>query len=559
MMSLALLVAFVHRRVLGTFFSLDDMVLFQRVHGVIPWPGTPWRWLSGVAWFRLVTPLWGEQPLPYHVANLLLHTLNAALLGLLARRWGASRVAAWLAAGLFAVSPLHFTTLLSASSIGELLALLFTLLALLALAHKRTAVAVVVPFALALLAKESVLLVPLAALAVATRGEGLRDRARRVAPLALLGAAVGAALLASGMFSGRLGGQAYAVAFGSNLIQNVARLASWSLWPRDPIPDLHAEMSGAGVLAWPLAAIGLTLVAALGPTRPPVRAGAAWWWLAALPVLPLVGRTYLHYLYTPLAGLALVAAGVFDSVAPQVLARVRGPLARRHGGWLIATLLLLTGAGLADHQLAARMAARMPSVDWPLDPVLRKSEIARRSITDVRDALAGRHANVVLLLLASVAETIDLGTGRGVRATLSGQYQLESVLDEGRSLRAFVPAVDSVEFVHDFVPGHGDFTFFFALSDGHVGEIGIPPRAHAIVVSTLLASGKVSAAREYADAALADRAREPGYLYMAACAHEAVGDHARGLEMLHELVRVAPADSFAWAARQILAGAPVHR
>ena len=195
-LSIALLVAVVHRRVLGTFFALDDLVLFQQVHGVTAWPATPWRWLSAVAWFRAVTPLWGEQPLPYHVAALALHAVNASLLGALARRWGASRPSAWLAAGLFAASPLHFPALVAAISVNELLALCFALLALLAFAGGRTAAAAPFVFVLALLAKESVLLVPLAALAIPGEGGGLRARLRRIAPLAIAGALAGAALLA---------------------------------------------------------------------------------------------------------------------------------------------------------------------------------------------------------------------------------------------------------------------------------------------------------------------------------------------------------------------------
>src|SRR5436190_14979480 len=182
--ALAALAAVVGRHTLGGFFALDDLILFQQSAGIRPWPLTPWRWLSGWAWFHAVVPFWGHAPFPYHAASLALHALNVVLLHRLARRWGASPLAAWLGAGLYAASRLHFPALFAASSIGELLALTFTLAALLASRRPWLALAL---FAIALSAKESVLLVPCAAL-LAERSEGtLRERARGLAPLLLGG------------------------------------------------------------------------------------------------------------------------------------------------------------------------------------------------------------------------------------------------------------------------------------------------------------------------------------------------------------------------------------
>ncbi|RDJ93607.1 hypothetical protein B4Q13_20815, partial [Lacticaseibacillus rhamnosus] len=84
--------------------------------GIRPWPYSVWRWLSGWAWFRAVVPLWGHEPVPYHAASLLLHVVNTLLLYRLARRWRASQVAAFVGAGLYATTRLHFPALLAASS-----------------------------------------------------------------------------------------------------------------------------------------------------------------------------------------------------------------------------------------------------------------------------------------------------------------------------------------------------------------------------------------------------------------------------------------------------------
>jgi len=311
----------VQRHALHAYFALDDLILFQQAHGIRPWPLTAWRWLSGWAWFHAVVPWWGGEPFPYHAASLLVHVANALLLFRLARRWGVSALGAWFAAGLYACSRLHFPALLAATSIGELLSLTFLLLALTwARPDERGGAArsawAVAAMLLAVSAKESVLLVPFAALFVASGT--LRERGRALAPVLAAAAAAGAALLVSGVVSGRLGGQAYAVSFGSNLVENVARLAGWSWDLVDPIPDLHADPTDVTLIVAPLAA----LVAsgwAFSRGTPAVRAGAAWWWLAVLPVLPLPGRTYLHYLVVPLAGFALALGGALDAL-----------LARRH-------------------------------------------------------------------------------------------------------------------------------------------------------------------------------------------------------------------------------------
>ncbi len=515
----------VHRHTLASYFALDDLVMFQQAHGIRPWPLTAWRWLSGWAWFKAVVPFWGGAPFPYHATSLLLHVVNALLLLRLARRWGASAPAAWLAAGLFACSRLHFPALLAATSIGELLSLTFVLSAL-ALASPRAdggTEARTVPWpallaiALAVSAKESVLLVPFAALLMA-RGATPKPLAVAEAPapasfiqqasplLAVLatGALLGALLLASGLGSGRLGGQAYAVSFGANLFENVARLAGWSLDLVDPIPDLHAATSGAARFVLSAVALALTLLAWFrgGPLA---RAGAAWWWLAVLPVLSLPGRTYLHYLYVPLAGLSLSAAALFDAW----VSRRGGDAATRTGRrvWAVAAAVLLVYGVWSDVLLSMRMDLRMTSVDWPLDPVLRKSEIARRSIEDVRKHLGGRRAHVAILIPASTSRGVDLGSGRVVPDAVVTRYALREVLDDGLSLRAMVAAADSVVIVHDYEPGRVGWEYFVSQTDSHLVPLGPLPQGHARLVQAMLSVRMVDAARDYAQKALA---AEPG-------------------------------------------------
>lgn len=513
----------VQRHTLHQYFALDDLILFQQAAGIRPWPHTLWRWLSGWAWFRAVVPLWGHAPFPYHVVSLVLHAVNVTLLHKLARRWGASPVAALVGAGVFALSRLHFPALLAATSIGELMSLTGTLAALLLVAPGPRLAFAIVAFTLALSAKEGVMLVPFAAAFVARPGVPWRERVRTLAPLLVSGLLLGAGLLWSGVGSGRLGGQAYAVSFGANLFENLARLFGWSVDLVDPIPDLHATTGGMAHVVLPVVVIGLTLLAFSSRGSALVRAGAAWWWLAILPVLPLPGRTYLFYLYVPLAGAALVVAALWDAVLTWRARRARASRGRGRAAWVAALTVLGLYAIWSDVLLSLREDLRMAATDWPLDPVLRKSEIARRGIEDVRAALGGERARVVILIPASISRDVNLGSGRVLDDAPLTRYVLETTLDEGRSLRALVPAVDSVVFVHDYQPGREGWQYFLSRSDSHLVPLGESPAAHARFVQAMLASGFGSAALDYAEKALADRPDDPALRVLQAQAAAEVG------------------------------------
>jgi hypothetical protein len=236
-----------------------------------------------------------------------------------------------------------------------------------------------------------------------------------------------------------------------------------------------------------------------------VRAGAAWWWLAILPVLPLPGRTYLFYLYVPLAGAALVGAALWDGALAWRARRARASRVRGRAAWVAAVAVLALYAVWSDVLLSVREDLRMAATDWPLDPVLRKSEIARRGIADVQAALAGHHARVAILIPASISRDVDLGSGRVAADAPLTRYVLETTLDDGRSLRAMVPEADSVEFVHDYAPGREGWQLFLSRSDSHLVPLGELPAAHARFVQAMLASGFAPAALDYAGKALADR------------------------------------------------------
>ena len=499
--ALVLVTVVVQRHALHEFFALDDLILFQQAAGVRPWPLTAWRWLSGLAWFKTVVPLWGHEPFPYHAASLLIHALNVVLLQRLIRRWGVSEVAAFVGAACFGLTRLHFPALLAATSIGELLSLTFVLAALLLAAPGPRMALAMLAMALAVSAKESIMLVPLVAPFAADVRRPLAKCVRDWAPVILVGVILGVVLLVSGVGSGRLGGEAYRVSLGANVLENAGRLFGWTIDLANPIPDLHASSEGPARYLLPLAAIALTLWALRLRSR--VTIGVLWWWLAVLPVLPLPGRTYLHYLYVPLAGAAIVVAALWDA-GRERWAKRAAPVATRRA-WLVAGVVVLVTAAYHDFMLSTRLDLRMANVDWPLDPVLRKSRIAERGIGDVRTALNGQRGRVAILIPASTSADIDLGSGRVAEPALKRRYALEAVLDEGRSVRAQVPNADSVVFVHEYEPGRAGWLYLLSRSDSHLVPLGELPAAHLRFVEAMLASRLPAAALDYADKALADR------------------------------------------------------
>src|ERR1051326_1046428 len=461
---LVALTLIVQRHTLHSYFALDDFIMFQQAAGIRPWPHTVWRWLSGWAWFRAVGPLWGHGPFPYLAPPPPPRPPPPV-------RCSAPPGGAVVGAGLFAASRLHFPALLAATSIGELLSLTGTLAALLLVGAGTRMALAIAAFALALSAKESVMLVPCAAVLLAEPEVDWRARARALAPLLASGVLLGGGLLLAGVGSGRLGGQAYSVSLGANLFENVARLFGWSVDLMDPIPDLHATTEGAAHVVLPLMAAVLTLAAFRWRGAPLLRAGVAWWWLPVLPVLPLPGRTNLHYLYVPLAGGALAVSALWDALVAWRTGHARNRRPTGRAAWVAAGVVLVLSAAWSDVLLSVRQDLRMASTDWPLDPVLRKSEIARRGIGDVQVALAGRHARVAILIPASISHDVDLGSGQVSTDTPIKRYALEAVLDGGRSLAAMAPRADSVVFLHDYAPGRDGWLYLLSRSDSHTSEL----------------------------------------------------------------------------------------
>ena len=160
--ALALAVVVVFRGALELYFAQDDFRGLAVAKGLLPRHATLWRYVSVQAFMDLFYPVFKDHPRPYHVVSMALHVLNACFLfSLLTRRL--TPAAALIAASFFATHPALFTALYWQSARGDLLATTFALCTVtLALRRGRERWLAVLTFALALLSRESVILLPLA-------------------------------------------------------------------------------------------------------------------------------------------------------------------------------------------------------------------------------------------------------------------------------------------------------------------------------------------------------------------------------------------------------------
>jgi hypothetical protein len=469
----------VFHRALATWFSQDDFYGLARAAGLAPRIAGVWRWLSHQAFFDVLRPLAGLDPLPYHVAGLTAHAATAVLLAvLLARRVGPP--AALVGAVFFAAHPALFTALYWIAAIGDVLALLFGLAALLLVTRRDATRWLALPaFALSLLAKESSLLLPLAALAFTPRRPRGRDPV--VLSLAALAALHLGAFVAGNAFGVRDRSSAmtpYAIGWGANLWENALTYLGWTANFLVPTVRSFTDAVDRGVHPWGIALAALWFVgAAWRPLRERgwLMAGALWLLLIA-PVLPLRNHTYHYYLYAPLAGMAWCVAALCDAAlaerpAPRPAKRGGAPPGSRPAAaaWTIAGVLaaLLT---LNGYLLVAKIE-RAPFVlpELRADPTVDRGRIARRVMESL--VAYGLPPGVTLHFWSPTAASLD-PHGRALAAPAPrATYWEANVRDAllgGLAVRVMIPQVDRVTFVREFTPVSDRERYAVYLPDGMV-------------------------------------------------------------------------------------------
>ncbi|MCB1162095.1 MAG: hypothetical protein H6693_01500 [Candidatus Latescibacteria bacterium] len=424
---------------LRVFFSTDDLLFLLRAKGVEPWAMGTRRLLSVRVFFSVCWALFGERAALYHVLILLLHALNAWLLGRVAGRLGLSDRGAALAALLFLVSPVAFTSLHWISGVQDVMMATFALAALWAWLRRGAARAwseslALVFYLAAILSKEAAFLLPVAA--VLLPGE---SRARRLR--AMLAFAPGLVLLyTGGAFVGKPENNPYATAYGLNVIWNAFTYSAWLVRCWTPFPDITPVFQPA-LWRWGLALP--LLLAFLAWYR--WREWAPWIGRASLmallllaPVLPLVRHSYLYYLYLPLAPLWLLAAAGLERLPARfALASFAVPLA----------LLGLT-AWRMDARAALLLEGKLQA-----DPMLRYGKIVEDAVRSLR-AAEKAPAGDVLVVAAVPGEAVDLAVGleEGPNTRRMLFFPVDKAFYGGRVLPVFFPKLRSWRVV-EALPG----------------------------------------------------------------------------------------------------------
>ena len=487
----------VYQGALHYFFAQDDFSGLARARGLAPPLTGIWRWLSGQGYFDLMRPFGLASAAPYHAVSLAVHAATSGLLAsLLCRRfaWPAA-----LAGALFyAAHPAHYTALYSVSGIGELLSALFTLLAI-RLATRRGGARWLAPlaFALALISKESVLLLPLALwprsgwLAPADAQGGAldeRDRARHVtegpAPPSerrLIGALAGVALVVAAMiFASDVFGlrthlatsAPYAVSPGPHVAANLATYAGWAVNVLILTVRGFSDAIDPSVYPWAAAAAAAWL---LGFSSRKLRArgwaaGGLTFLALLAPVLGLRNHTYHYYLVAPLLGVAWCVSAALDlaigrSVAGEAKREPRhsprtakAPAARTSAtsprGLLPILILILGAIMVLNGVLLVHKIETYPFTDPRLrsDATVDRARIARNVYDGLRAAELSPGAPLILWSPASLREEQAANPAADVRHETYWERNVRSALMDGLAIRVLFPTSGDVTFVHQYAP-----------------------------------------------------------------------------------------------------------
>jgi hypothetical protein len=446
-----------------------------------------WRILSGRLYFETATALFGANALAFLTVNWLLHGLNTALLFVFVRRVGGSRFAATIAAALFASSRLFLSAVGQAVGIGDLLAFGFVLVAALPLTGMRRAAGWIaaLPFAFAVLAKESTMVLPLAFLFLPAVGRDFRARLVRVAPLMAVSAAWVIYLIASNASGTVYGGPAYERSFGIQVARSLGLYASWIVDFTTPAPDFAGVTKDATMVAGVAGMLIVGVSAWLGRRAAPlIQFGILWFVLGLATVLPLIHQHNLHYLYVPFAGVAIAFGATFDAIQHSV--RRRTVPGRAGLVWGSAAVLVLAHVVVSDGLMRKRVRDELWDENVPYDPFVRKIELIRRM--DQRIApLAARPGTRLVV----VVPRIDDRLAELFRGLLPG------VVDQGRGLRALHSNLDSVAFVDRWTPEYRDFQLVAGSVDGMIQGFGTGPEAHVRFAGVLVANGFIDEARQH--------------------------------------------------------------
>ena len=480
--------AWVFRGALVQFFAADDFPALARAMGLLPRLHGLWRLLSGQLYFDLMRPIAGLDPRGYHAASLLLHLGCAvALYGLLRRHL--STPAALAGATCFATHPAHFTTTYWVSAVGGPLALLLALGALFAGLRRDPLRWLAVPlFAAALLARESVVLLPLGLVVMLEWESRLRSEGGAHAwrdPLALtlagLALALAGSFAAGDVMGAQSGSAAYRLDLGRGLLANLMTYLGWTANFLLPTVRRFQDAADPLVYGWGAGLLLLWLAgsASIGLRRRGWLAAGALYLAFLLPVLPLGHHTYHYYLQAPLAGFAWCVAAALD-LCFERLSRPDRPTARPRRGPAAASPPDHPGPGALRWGLAlaavalftangALLVRRIETTPFPGAPGLHsdatvdRAAIAKNAIASLRESPLPERARI--LFWSPIGRSLAGDPGRP-----EGYFErnVRAALFDGLAVRVFFPGVDSVRFVSAYRSLPGPYRYAVYRPDGRL-------------------------------------------------------------------------------------------
>ena len=351
---------------LGDNFVSDDFDLLHWaiarsfIDGLAHPPWTTWLRPATDTLWQATAWLFGTAPVGHHLVNLALHVANATLVGLLASRYVSARIASFAAAAFFATGPTAASVAQWLSCRYDLLAALFSLLALhLALTcgqrwRSSLAAGSVACAVLALFSKEAAVGLPLIACACASRRLNAWTGDGRVAPIPRRLALAFLALLPvyfaiRWTLFGGLGG------YGSHASLAVAQLLNPLLClPLASVPVyVRTPFDGMSLYPWLLAAVVSAVVLAW---RAPVLAVA---YLAAfMPIVNMMGT--LGFVTDDVQRLMYLPSTMVAASVGVVAAAVHARVPRLAHAALVA-VLIVSLAGTWHRLTAWREAATVTS------------------------------------------------------------------------------------------------------------------------------------------------------------------------------------------------------
>jgi len=399
--------------VLGTFlvyanaltngFVWDDFAVLVdnpavRTLGNVPAFFTDYRTgiaADGIAYYRPLRTLvfaimYGafglKNPMPYHALNVTVHVGNVLLVyGVCARLAGRHAVAAIVAA-VFAVHPIMTEAVTNVTGLGDLLSACLVLSALYVHLRQRgrgalrpTGVAAVYGlFALALLAKETAITLPLllllADLLLHRQGRGARLTGGQTRYyLGIVAIAAAFVALRSRLIGGLGAGEWMGVTFTRTMLMQATVLVDYlrllvlpvgqSVRHDVPIPESYLAPHVLGALVVLVGIVGLALWSI--KRNPHVTFGIAWCFVALLPVMNLVplrgAMIGERFLYVPMLGAVYAVVHAVGAKAGQwTSGRPSLPLAVTVALWTaLSVLTVLRNAVWRDNVTVFEAAARV--------------------------------------------------------------------------------------------------------------------------------------------------------------------------------------------------------